>query len=392
MATLRNLDSFVLPRRLKVFSKLLLEDCASDLEKRAVVIGAYFNDESDVVFFTSQGFYQLIEEKIRYTNYESIFSIALPEGHDDDIEDQVDQNNVLTITLHDGTKVPVPIKNETDESPDFYTVYSFLVSRISQPKRAYSAEDIQEIDAREDLINFLKMDDHTAFRNERLTDALESGFPENIDLLDQFLIDPELLERPDVWRLLAILLKANEATSSTPNPLLTDYWDRKYFMVGDENDEEEFDDDDDDELSKEYYLPNAKEIPKNLIAHLNDQVLEVLAFARDAARRRNKASIGPEFILLSLAARHRALCNSVLNRSGMSGSNLREELIGILGETTDEVDHATFSVATIHLLQQSVEIAKARSMAVTPTILLQAIRRIDSGLVRILIEKFEIVD
>ncbi len=192
---LSQLENFARPKDTTVFSKSFLSE-GEDLH------GLYMNSEDDFILFTNTTVHRIKGEKVRSIPYDGIREVDLPKDPD---------QRALYIHMRGGDTFLLPVSNDTDEYPDFYAVRKFLVSLIYFPHYSDNPEDIEKIQNRDDFEAFLEKQPQAdlslypspPFRN--LTSTLGDGFPEPW-LLDLFKIDPALLDRPDVWRLLALFV------------------------------------------------------------------------------------------------------------------------------------------------------------------------------------------
>ncbi len=415
---MHSLNSYVKPRRLKVFSKLLLEDGSPHLKERATLIGAYLNDEFDIVFFTTRGFYHLVEEKMRYISYRSMFSVSLPvkpeeEDTSEVVNASVDQKTI-TVGLHDGTQIFLPIKNETDEHPDLEVVYEYLLSKVISGPPNFEIEPLSEVHNTESLCEFLEdLENDDLLSNDGVTNvriAMEDGFPQQ-NLLEELCIDPALLQRPDMWRLIALFLSRSTISPSGDNDTgdsdiesvryPRNDWRDAYALVGDKA---EVEDEDaircpDDYVFEtngyvlrdrfDWRLPDTPELSRNLLCHFTDEALDILAVAKSLASEFFKQSVGPEFVLLALVKNDSRMTNSILKKVGICSSDLRDEMVQLFGVHETATGTPTFSTSAIKVFQRAIDLANLQSTNVSAQQLILAISELDTGITVELLAKFD---
>ncbi len=116
--------------------------------------------------------------------------------------------------------------------PDVYSMRDFLIRLLFYPSDSHNLEMITEIHTRRDLSNFLNDEDFSKFA--RLSASLRHGFPKKWQL-ERFNIDPEAIDTPDVWRLLALFLTSDLSDNSNedrPRRPSQDFNKRSFFFGG----------------------------------------------------------------------------------------------------------------------------------------------------------------
>lgn len=184
------IECFARPHDTSVFSN-------SILAKDERLYGVYINNEEDFILVSDQAVYRVKGEKARTIRYEDIREVDLPKDP---------EQKALYVHLKGGDTFLLPVQNESEEEPDFYAVRDFLVAVIHEPHFSVNPEKIENIHTSKDLIDFLRS--QAGWNPEIYEDlilALKNGFPEAWQL-DLFKIKRDLLEKPDVWRLLALFL------------------------------------------------------------------------------------------------------------------------------------------------------------------------------------------
>lgn len=190
----------------------------------------YINDANDYILFTWFGLRWVSGVVVQLIPFDSIVSIELPPNEDED--------RVLKLILHDGKIVLLPVVNDTDDQADFYLVRDVLTSIIYWPHESTNTEQIHNIQSRIDLADFIDLETQSSWRSPK-SSALRRGFPKPW-LLEHFSIGADLLERPDLWRLLALLLVDHpdepEPDNRGSGPRPSEARVEEYFRVGDSDD------------------------------------------------------------------------------------------------------------------------------------------------------------
>jgi hypothetical protein len=184
---LSHLHSFVRPRDSKIFAQWLVP-------KEDYVRGVYFNDAEHFIIISDTGLHLVNRDTVLFIPYDVISSVALP---------QDERSSALILQLRDGKESIVEVLNSTQEYPDLHTIYDVLKSVIFYPHHSRNTDDIVNIKSPGNLKDFLDDQDWEMYAD--IVGALLCGFPKRWQL-EAFKIDPRLLEREDVWRLLALFL------------------------------------------------------------------------------------------------------------------------------------------------------------------------------------------
>lgn len=201
---LSNVYSFV---RVGSLKESLVKALLPDTER---AVGAYINHRDDTILISDQGLHRIKDGVDSFIPYQLIQSVELPED---------DNYRELKLYLHDGKMIFLPLLNDSEEEPDLYPFFNFLSSIIYWPLETDDGESICEIECREDLIEFLEDEDEDPSlgkefpfppKYQNVRGILKNGFPNAWDLR-RYNISPDLLNRPDTWRLLALcfLLREN---------------------------------------------------------------------------------------------------------------------------------------------------------------------------------------
>lgn len=184
------IECFAKPKDPSVFSQ-------SIFSQKERLYGLYINSEEDFILVSDQAVHRIKGEKIRTIRYDEIREVDLPKDP---------EQRALYVHMRCGDTFLLPIANETEEVQDLYAFRNFLVAVIHEPHYSVNTEAIESIYNREDLQLFLEEQGSWEWELYKdLISGLRDGFPEQWQL-DLFKIDPELLDRPDVWRLLALFV------------------------------------------------------------------------------------------------------------------------------------------------------------------------------------------
>ncbi len=168
------------------------------------IIGLYFNTVDNFIFFTSLGVYLSENGQERAFRYSEIEDIELPEEN---------QLRVLKVALRARDIVFMPILNETEGLLDLFLVFEYLMEEIYWPFSCWDSElPVASVTSPTKLAQFLG---ELGYGNSLdLITALRSDLP-NEWQLKTFGIDPEFLNNPDTWRLLAAFLSVPQGRERT---------------------------------------------------------------------------------------------------------------------------------------------------------------------------------
>lgn len=168
--------------------------CKTLLTSDESLIGAYINTGIDLILFTTRGLHWVRGGIGRFIPYPSIMSVDLPEDT---------QYRELKLLLQDGSMIFLTVANETEEIFDLHNIYDFLMAEIYYPFTGWNNEiPLETVSSASELASFLGQLDHVDL--ETIV-ALRDGRPTDRQLR-MFGIDPEVLNRPDTWRLIAAFL------------------------------------------------------------------------------------------------------------------------------------------------------------------------------------------
>jgi hypothetical protein len=189
---LSGLDSFVAERFEGIGARAL-----GIIPEDETILGTYVNNADDFFVVTVKGLHCIQQGKSQFLPYALISAVELPD--DETYRD-------IALRLHDGDVFYLKIANDTEEFPDLHPVHEALSSIVHWPLVRNYIDEIRSVETREDLVRFVDY-----IQNERATldpvssVALNRGFPSAFQL-QQLNIDCDLLNKPDTWRLLALVL------------------------------------------------------------------------------------------------------------------------------------------------------------------------------------------
>lgn len=300
---LTDLDSFVIPKNDQVFSgQLLAED--------EQVIGMYINEHDHLVMLTYTAIYWLRNEVLKQIDYDSIAWITVSDTEDS-----------LEIELQNHIKLTLPILNHTDETPDVYCLRDFLMKVIFYPSYSENLEQINEINSRADLSNFLHNAEWTKF--DRVAAALRSGFPKDWQLR-RFNIDPSKIDSPDIWRLLAVFLTSDvsDEWNQDRDRRPSNFKAREYLSLGEER----------------AYVPwdtelKMAEIPPHIKIRITPDTKEIVDAAEDQSKQLGLHYVGVEMLLLASITNFRMLSFEVLNLPDVDIEKITSLIVSEFGIT-----------------------------------------------------------
>ncbi len=109
----------------------------------------------------------------------------------------------IKLTLESGEVAWIDVENETDNTADLPEVFMFL-RRLRQVFQLRT-QRIKSVTSKEELVAFLREPDFWNNRKSHVADWVEKHWPPP-DRLEGLDIAPSFLERPEVWRLLALFI------------------------------------------------------------------------------------------------------------------------------------------------------------------------------------------
>jgi hypothetical protein len=171
------------------------------------LIGVYINTHEDYILITNIGLRWSHQGAELFLSYESIKEV---EPNQDDIGDLQ-----LRLTLHDQKIQVLPVLNATEDVPDMESMHDFLSAVIAID--AISANDPTapsltpgDVSSRQQLTEVLRYYSFKCKPDKRtylmsMMQGLDDGYPPRW-LMRELGIDENMLDNPDLWRLLALLL------------------------------------------------------------------------------------------------------------------------------------------------------------------------------------------
>ncbi|HEY9715096.1 MAG TPA: hypothetical protein V6C72_16620 [Chroococcales cyanobacterium] len=167
------------------------------------LFGAYVNNPDDFILISKDGISWMRHDTLKFLPFEMMSGVRMPDDN---------RPRCVLISLHDGSEVVLEILNDTEEIADFYPWHEFLNSVIFFPQSSEDIERIREIRSLRDVRQYVTEQSYGVESGVcdidcdfQLSDAIRSGFPQHF-ILKALDIDPDLLDRPDVCRLLALFL------------------------------------------------------------------------------------------------------------------------------------------------------------------------------------------
>jgi hypothetical protein len=294
---LSSLNSFVIPRDEKLFAQWLLSE---DDE----LIGVYVNDPENFILFCEKALHWVYDDNVRVIPFSSITSVELPDD---------DNTHALVLKLIDGSVTVIEIQNNTVDYPDVHELHDILKSMIYFPHFSYNTEDILKIKTRGDLREFLHQDNWDKY--SAITSGLYDGFPQKW-LLERFNIDPALLEREDIWRLLALFVSHtdlpmfDEPLTLSSSKMRAAY---EYELVTD---------------SETEAIGSAqKELSSYLLKQMSPGTRAIISSAEELAKNLGNNLVSVDILLLALLEYDQELTRSILDRSGLTTASLRELIV-----------------------------------------------------------------
>lgn len=174
------------------------------LEDKRSVFGIYLNAQDDYLVVCEQGIHWYDGEAKTHIEFKSIESVELPQRDDDPYLKLVLRPNQSVVML--------PVLHHTEDYPDFVAMYEYIACcikpravEIDVMKTDARKMDIQNIESREDFVVFLRQASLGAGEFNEMANWFEHGGPKP-PWLEALKIEPEVLQNPSVWRLLALIL------------------------------------------------------------------------------------------------------------------------------------------------------------------------------------------
>ena len=369
------LDSFAKPDDWYVFSKSLLRE-------HELLLGLYMNGTDDFVLFSDLAVYRVKGEKVRIIEYKDIREVDLPKDP---------EQRALYVHMRAGDTFLLPIVNETDEYPDFVSVRNFLVSLIYYPHFSENPQDIERIHTRGHLRAFLAYQE-CAERHQQIIEALDNDFPEPW-LLDLFKIDAELLRRPDLWRLLALLLSRSYEARDYGFQVDRTGMNASHDIIKaihKGNPRMHY-----DEEGNEIDAPplgeveiDSLEVPPEILNALSEEAANLVTFAINDC---NHGMLTDAGLLLALVAFDGKLASMILERKDLTVGAIRKDVGLRMGKQRTYFSNLVRSNASaIRIMEKAKELSEEKKKKeITPEIILYAMHDSNDAWVNLVLSSFQ---
>jgi len=192
MKTIGQTNSFVAASRVPVHVTESLSK--SDA---GVIVGIYLNGRDSHVEIAERGVTVVIPENSRFIPYTAITHLTSPDEEDRDLDLLVELGEV-----GDVLGCAIPVFGVTEDIPDIFAFYDFLLAIFEHLR--ISPINLRSVASRQDLVDFLRTECSWEEYTGALASYLERGF--DTSEFERLEIDRELLNRPDFWRVLAVIL------------------------------------------------------------------------------------------------------------------------------------------------------------------------------------------
>lgn len=165
------------------------------LEDHERVLGVYINNNSDYIVVTDCYLHRFHGKRHHVIPYRSLSKVEIPD----------EETREIIVTLENEQVIPLLIENETEENPDVFEVFDFLCE--IRDVFGDRTGEIESVKSQESLVQFYRYGKDATELSQQIADRLENGRASEKHM-KKLNIDPSLLERPDVWRLFALLLSS----------------------------------------------------------------------------------------------------------------------------------------------------------------------------------------
>jgi hypothetical protein len=369
------LECFARPDDTHVLSKSFLREDES-------LHGLYMNNEDDFVLFSDLAVHRVKGDKVRTIAYEGIREVDLPKDP---------AQRALYVHMRCGDTFLLPIINETDEYPDFVAVRYFLLALIYDPHFSENPQDIEKIRTREHLKAFLDYQ-QCGERHQDLTQCLTNGFPQPWQL-DLFKIDPQLLQTPDVWRLLALFLSRSPASRDYAFEV-----DRTGIQASQDiiraiergkplmNYDDEGNEIDPPPLGEVEI--DSLEVPPEILNAMTEEAANLVEFAIGDC---NHGMLTDAGLLLALVAFDGKLASMILERKDLTVGAIRKDISLRMGKQRTYFSNLVRSNASaIKILEKAKELSlEKKNKQITPEIILYAMNDSNDAWVNLVLSSFQ---
>jgi hypothetical protein len=372
---LSGLDNFAKPEDWSVFKHALGDECEH-------LFGIYMNTPEDFVLITWEKLHRFKGDKVRSLAYEGIREVDLPKDP---------AQRALYVHMKNGDTFLLPISNETNEYPDYFAFRDFLVAVVYAPHFSETPEDIEKITSRDDLITFLKAQGDSQ-QNSDLISSLQNGYPSTWQL-DLFKIDSKLLERQDIWRLLALFLsRPLEVPFQGSQAIAPGTWVHHDIIRAIEIGKPEMQYDDEGNEIDPPPLGEVEidslEVPPEILNALSDEAAEIITFAIEDC---NHGMLTDAGLLLALVAFDGKLASMILERKDLTVGAIRKDIGLRMGKQRTYFSNLVRSNASaIKIMEKSKELSQEKkSKQITPEIILYAIHDSNDAWINLVLSSFQ---
>jgi hypothetical protein len=212
MRTLGLADNFIASSRLRCE----LSWCES-AAKTGTVIGVYLNALTGYVIITDKGLDVWLGEHHYDVLYSEITEITSPDDDDRDLDLLVENDR-----FDDARRISIPVLGVTTALQDIYLFYDFLIAITAHLQ--ITPIDLKRVSSLEDLVDYLRTECEWEEYTQALANHLEMDF--SMEAINVLKIDKALLDKPDFWRAVALILNApiKQPLEKVRDP---DNWDNK---------------------------------------------------------------------------------------------------------------------------------------------------------------------
>jgi len=340
------------------------------------------NTQEDFVLITSDRLHRFKGDKVRTLPFRGIREVDLPKDP---------AQRALYVHMKNGDTFLLPISNETNDSPDYFAFRDFLVAVVYGPHFSDNPDDIDKITSRSDLITFLEAQDNFE-QNADLISALKNGYPSDWQL-DLFKIDLKLLEKQDIWRLLALfLVRPLEVPFQGFQAITTGSRDHHDIIRAIEIGKPEMQYDDEGNEIDPPPLGEVEidslEVPPEIINALSDEAHDLVTFAINDC---NHGMLTDAGLLLALVAFDGKLASMILERKDLTVGAIRKDMGVRMGKQRTYFSNLVRSNASaIKILEKAKELAdEKKARQVTPEMILYAMNDCDDAWVNLVLSSFQ---
>jgi hypothetical protein len=204
--TLGNLESFIMD------SRLMGEPKRAASTKDGDTVGIYVNSPNSFLIVSELGVRVFHSGGDDYCGYEQITVITKPESVDRDLDLMLASNSAEDVRC-----LSFPVLGETERLPDIGVFYKFL--RVVIDELQISSIRLRRVRTIDDFIDYVRTECERDEHMDALADYLEKDF--DADSFDRFKIDKAILDIPDFWRAVVVILNLPITLWRDPEELAT---------------------------------------------------------------------------------------------------------------------------------------------------------------------------